>query len=59
MHYCVMLVMPCLQLLIEEANNDHSDNVVRSMGQKLNDRQEYNYEAEPNKYSLDPLFLDE
>ncbi|XP_002007561.3 uncharacterized protein LOC6581839 isoform X1 [Drosophila mojavensis] len=48
-----------IELLIEEANNDHSDNVVRSMGQKLNDRQEYNYEAEPNKCSLDPLFLDE
>lgn len=51
--------MPYLQLLIEEANNDHSDNVARSMGQKLCNRQEYNYEAEPDKCSWDPLFLDE
>ncbi|TDG50383.1 hypothetical protein AWZ03_003288 [Drosophila navojoa] len=48
-----------IELLIEEANNDHSDKVVRSMGEKLYERNEYNYEAEPNKCSLDPLFLDE
>ncbi|EDW69461.2 uncharacterized protein [Drosophila virilis] len=48
-----------IELLIDEANNDHSDNVARRMGQSLFDRQEYNYEAEPHKCSLDPLFLDE
>ncbi|XP_023169895.1 uncharacterized protein LOC111598734 [Drosophila hydei] len=48
-----------IELLIEEANNDHSDNVARRMGKNLYERQEYNYEAEPNKCSLDPLFLDE
>ncbi|KAH8257223.1 hypothetical protein KR038_005944 [Drosophila bunnanda] len=48
-----------IELLIAEANTDESDDVARSMGQRLYHEQEYDYVAQPNKASLDPLFLDE
>ncbi|XP_017028045.1 uncharacterized protein [Drosophila kikkawai] len=48
-----------IELLIAEANTDESDDVARSMGQSLYHEQEYDYVAQPNKASLDPLFLDE
>ncbi|KAL7733440.1 hypothetical protein ACLKA6_004921 [Drosophila palustris] len=48
-----------IELLIAEANTDDSDDVARDMGQNFYSRQEYNYEAEPHKCSLDPLFIDD
>ncbi|KAH8242485.1 hypothetical protein KR032_007729, partial [Drosophila birchii] len=48
-----------IELLIAEANTDQSDDMARSMGQCLYHDQEYDYLAQPNKASLDPLFLDE
>lgn len=48
-----------IKLLIDDANSDESDNVVLRMDQNLRNRQVYNYEAEPHRCSLDPLFLEE
>ncbi|EDW93983.1 uncharacterized protein LOC6533561 [Drosophila yakuba] len=48
-----------IELLIEEANTDESDNVARSMGQRLYNHQSLDYMEQRQKCSLDPLFLDE
>ncbi|XP_032574393.1 uncharacterized protein LOC6605125 [Drosophila sechellia] len=48
-----------IELLIEEANTDESDDVARSMGQRLYDHQFLDYMEQRQKCSLDPLFLDE
>ncbi|KAH8415648.1 hypothetical protein KR222_007387 [Zaprionus bogoriensis] len=48
-----------IELLIADANSEHSDDLARRMGQNLYDRQEYDYAAAPHKLSLDPLLLDE
>ncbi|XP_017081042.1 uncharacterized protein LOC108114523 [Drosophila eugracilis] len=48
-----------IELLIADANTDESDDVARSMGQCLCNHQILDYMEQPNKCSLDPLFLDE
>ncbi|XP_016934477.2 uncharacterized protein [Drosophila suzukii] len=48
-----------IELLIEEANTDESDDMARSMGQCLYNHQILDYMDQPHKCSLDPLFLDE
>ncbi|XP_016971732.1 uncharacterized protein LOC108039297 [Drosophila rhopaloa] len=48
-----------IELLIQEANTDKSDDVARSMGQCLYNHQVVDYMEHPQKCSLDPLFLDE
>ncbi|XP_016997864.2 uncharacterized protein [Drosophila takahashii] len=48
-----------IELLIEEANTEESDDIARSMGQRLYDHQILDYTEQPHKCSLDPLFLDE
>ncbi|XP_022217634.2 uncharacterized protein LOC111070900 [Drosophila obscura] len=48
-----------IELLIAEANTDESDEAARDMGQRLYNCKEYNYQAQPQKCSLDPLFQDE
>ncbi|XP_016966196.1 uncharacterized protein LOC108035202 [Drosophila biarmipes] len=47
------------ELLIEEANTDESDDMARSMGQRLYNHQILDYMEQPHRCSLDPLFLDE
>ncbi|KAI8040323.1 uncharacterized protein LOC128258809 [Drosophila gunungcola] len=48
-----------IELLIQEANTDESDDMARSMGQCLFNHQIVDYMEQPHKCSLDPLFLDE
>ncbi|XP_060652028.1 uncharacterized protein LOC132788563 [Drosophila nasuta] len=48
-----------IELLIAEANTEESDSLARDIGQQLSTRQDYNYEAEPHRCSLDPLFLND
>ncbi|EDV51277.1 uncharacterized protein LOC6546085 [Drosophila erecta] len=48
-----------IELLIEMANTDESDDVARSMGQRLYDHKSLDYMEQRQKCSLDPLFLDE
>ncbi|XP_034656749.1 uncharacterized protein LOC117894021 [Drosophila subobscura] len=48
-----------IELLIAEANTDESDEAARDMGQRQYNCTEYDYQAQPHKCSLDPLFQDE
>ncbi|KAH8369982.1 hypothetical protein KR093_001764 [Drosophila rubida] len=57
LNWIYVIITANLQLLIADANTEQSDNLARIMRQCLFDRQEYDYEAEPHRCSLDPLFL--
>ncbi|XP_002025407.2 uncharacterized protein LOC6600242 isoform X1 [Drosophila persimilis] len=48
-----------VEQLIAEANTDESDEAARDMGRRLGHGIEYDYQAQPHKCSLDPLFQDE
>ncbi|ALC43264.1 CG6685 [Drosophila busckii] len=47
------------ELLIDEANNEESEDEARKMAEKLIDREHYDYAERPDKASFDPFLLDD
>ncbi|XP_030386073.1 uncharacterized protein LOC115632921 [Scaptodrosophila lebanonensis] len=47
-----------IQLLINEANSEYGEQMVKEMYKVLNKFKDIDYEAHPNKCGIDPFFLD-